>query len=90
MSTFTIRGQKVRTQSQRRYVVVACRPADFPGKRWDYINGDYVPYAFTAFKPEILKRSDSLATAVAAQHKYGHLAGGWVAVIDTVTGEEVA
>ncbi len=87
MSTFTIRGQKVRTQSQRRYIVVACRPDHFEGRRWT--GSEYVPYTFLAFSPEILKRSDSLATASAASRKYGFVPGGWNVVIDTVTGEEV-
>ena len=97
MSTFTIRGQQLRSQSNRRFIVVACRPADFEGRRWDGGarradggSGDYVPATYRAFKPEILKRSDSLETAKTAARRYGFVPGGWNVVIDTMTGEEIA
>lgn len=88
-STFTVRGVKVRTASQRRFVVVACRPEDFLGRRWNGAENGYVPAAFTAFAPVIVRRSDSFETARAAAAKYGFVPGGFVTVVDTTTGEEV-
>lgn len=87
--TFTVRGQKFRCASQRRFIVVACRPADFDGRRWDGAANTYVPETFTAFAPRIIRRSDNFSKARKEAQKYGHVAGGWVVVVDTATGEEV-
>ena len=87
--TFTVRGEKFRTASTFRFVVVACRPATFEGRRWDGRVGDYVPETFAAFAPRIIRRSDSLAKAYDVRRAYGHVAGGFVAIVDTHTGEEV-
>jgi hypothetical protein len=87
--TFNIRGRTLRSQSQCRYIVVACRPEDFAGHRWDGATNSYVPQTHYAFGPETIKRSDTLGTAEAAANRYGFVPGGWVTVFDTVTGEEV-
>lgn len=86
--TFTVRGVKVRTSSQRRYVVVAARAADSVVSRWDYRVEGYVDEAVKAFT-EIVRRSDSIDAARAAVRKYGRVSGGFVVIVDTVTGEEV-
>ncbi len=90
MSTFEIRGQKLRSKSNRRFLVVVCRPDDFAGRRWDGAVNDYVPETYRAFGPVTIRRSDSLETARAAGRKYGFVAGGWNVVFDTVTEEEIA
>lgn len=101
--TFNIRGQKIRTASQCRFIAVACRPESFEGKRWDHRvertvtidgrevvqSGGYVPETFRAFGPTIVKRSDNVAVVRKAAEKYGCPAGGWVIVVDTTTGKEV-
>lgn len=94
-SRFTVQGVDFRTSTQRRYVVVAGRSTAFNGKRWSYTavdaqgrQGAYVPCTFAVFS-EIVKRSDSIATARAAASKRGTPSGGFVAVIDTTTGKEV-
>jgi hypothetical protein len=88
MATFTIRGQKLRSQSNRRYLVVACRPDDFTWQRFDNATQTYVSETLTAFGPETIRRSDSLDTAKTAARRYGFVPGGYVTVIDTVTGAE--
>lgn len=88
--TFSIRGQKIRSASQRRYIVVACRPADFVGQRWDYRVEAHVPETYKAFTAHIVRRSDSLQVARAAARKVGFVAGGWIVIVDQTTGEEVA
>src|SRR5262245_55650897 len=87
--TLTIRGQKVRSASQRRFIVVRCRPADVEGRRWDYRVQDYVPETFKAFRPEIMRRSDDAQVALRHARQLGHPTGGWTVVIDTVSGEEL-
>jgi len=80
-TTFTVRGHKVRSQSQRRYIVVAVRPEPVPTA-----NGYYVAFA------RIERRSDNLATArKAARHYDFNLAGNgsFAVVVDSATGEEV-
>lgn len=48
-----------------------------------YVNRHYEPFI------EIIARSDSYATAKKRAEKYGGVIGGFVAIIDTRTGEEV-
>jgi len=91
MPAFTVRGVKVRTASQRRFVVVACRPADVPEMRQTgrVVDGEieYAPTGHTLRAyTEIVKRSDSVATARKACR---YVTGGWCVVVDTVTGLEV-
>lgn len=82
--TFTVRGFKVRSQSRRRYVVCRVQPQDvfftssFDGK----------PITVKACA-EIIKRSDSLATAQRYSRNYGLRHGSFSVVVDTVTGEEI-
>ena len=94
-SKFTVQGVEFRTSTQRRYVVVAGRKTSVEGSRWSSTavdgagrQGAYVPCTFPVFS-EIVRRSDSVATARAAASKYGRPTGGFVAVIDTTTGKEV-
>lgn len=86
--TFTIHGMKIRSASQRRYIVVAGRHTEIAGTRWDHRHEMYVPETFKAFI-ETVKRSDNYETAKREQRKYGRVSYGFVAVIDTTTGEEV-
>lgn len=88
-SKFTVRGMTGRTASQRRYIVVAGRPVDVDAQEWDYRTESYVPARFVAFGPEIVRRSDSIDTARAAVRRHSRIIGGFVVVVDTVTGEEV-
>jgi hypothetical protein len=85
--TFTIRGQKIRSASQRRFIVVVCRPADYEGRRWDYAKGDYVPETYKAFRPTIIRRSDDVVTARKERDKFNAGPGAWVIVVDTMSGE---
>lgn len=88
MTKFTIHGETIRTATQRRFVVVIGRPETVQGERWDYRTESYVPETFEARKPEIVKRSDSIE--VARKHaRRTSIAHGYVAVVDTTTGEEV-
>lgn len=80
--TFTVRGHKIRSQSNRRYLVIAVRPAPVPlagtaGK------GMYVAFA------RVEKRTDNIKTARAAIRKYGHANGAFAVVIDAATGAEI-
>ena len=83
-STFTIDGQKIRTQSQRRYVVVIVRQ---PGtyKVWVGSEGGYVDREVKG-GAEIIYRTDVYGRAVARVAKYGRAVGGRVVVVDTTTG----
>lgn len=83
--TIDVRGHRIRTATQRRYVVVAVRTADVnvslahaPGRVETY-------YAFAS----IIRRSDSLSTARTAARRYGRVVGSFAVVVDLTTGEEV-
>ena len=87
-STFTVRGQKVRSQSNRRFIVVAVRPEAITNE-----NGTYVAFA------RIVKRSDNVDTARtsarrwtadhrAAARRYGS-ADDFAVVVDSTTGQEI-
>lgn len=77
--TFEVRGQKVRTSTQRRYVVIAVRsePVHVAGE------GTYVAFA------RIEKRSDNIETARKAAAKHPRFVGGETVVMDTATGWEI-
>ena len=77
-STFTVRGFKLRTRSNRRYVAVAVRPAPVTTE-----SGTYVAFA------DVRKRSDNLDTLRRFQRSYGWETGAYVVIIDTVSGEEI-
>lgn len=77
-STITVRGHKIRTRSNRRYVAVAVRPEPVTTP-----DGIYVAFA------TILMRSDNLATAKTKARLYGFPPGAFAVVVDTTTGEEV-
>lgn len=79
MATFTVRGHKVRSASQRRYIVVAVRPEPYVSEH----SGTHATFT------RIIKRSDNLATANKAVEKYGCLFGAFAVIIDSVTGEEI-
>jgi hypothetical protein len=79
--TFNIRGAKVRTASQRRYVVVIVRP--------EAVNDPAFAEPLAPFTA-IYKRSDRLLTVRDYVRQYGRPAtGAFIAIVDTVTGEEV-
>jgi hypothetical protein len=82
--TFTVRGVKIRTASQRRFVTIA---HSWGGnvRVWDYSAERYEDEYRRPFT-EIRKRSNDLGTARKACYAPAH---GWCVVIDTVTGEEV-
>lgn len=113
--TFTVRGHKIRTTSQRVFAVVAVREEPITREVWDgYIDGQIVRRAmsrmtsewwlredvthsvspryevYVAFA-EIIKRSDSYATAVKVKEREvgKHGPGTVVVVVNTDTGEEV-
>jgi hypothetical protein len=86
--TFYVKGVKMRTSSQRRYVVVAGREHAAEGRQWDYRTESYVPRHFAAIAPSIVRRSDSFEVARKAASAQ-RVAGGYAVVIDTTTGEEV-
>lgn len=86
--TFITHGTKIRTATVRRYVVVVGRTATVEGRRWDYRTESYVPETYPAFRPEIVRRSDSIEVARKDARRRS-IAYGFVAVVDTVTGEEV-
>lgn len=103
--THIIRGQKVRQSSQRRFIVVACRPEPVEGRYWDHRlttevtredgttytqSGGYVATTFAARPAFVVGRSDSLATAKARARKHGCDVGAWIVVFDTVEEREVA
>lgn len=80
--TFNIRGQKVRSASQRRYIVVVVRPTAVTVAA---TGETYVPFA------RVHKRSDSVETARREANRYGRPGPGCsVVVVDTATGEEVS
>lgn len=75
--TFTVRGIKVRSSSQRRFVMIQhFRKTTPPGEeqRWG---------------AEIVKRSDSVATLRSFAQRQGFWAGRTFHIFDSTTGEEV-
>jgi len=85
--TFTARGIKFRTATTRRFIVIAVRTEDstFEGRDcW----GEPVTRTIKA-GVEIIKRSDSIATARTHRDRTGRIAGAAVVVFDTAHGEEV-
>lgn len=90
---FTVRGHKMQTASQRRFVVVHVRAEDIT------VTADSEAHrifqrpvgTFVAFA-DIVKRTDSIATArtFAQRQRQRHVGVGVKTVIvDTVTGQEV-
>jgi hypothetical protein len=77
--TFTVRGHKVRTSTNRRYVAVAVRPEPVTTEK-----GTFVAFA------RVEKRSDNLATLNRAARNNGYATGAFMVVVDTTTGLEVA
>lgn len=73
MPIIDVRGQKLRTQTQRRYVVVRVRPAASEG---------------AAFA-RVVKRSDNLETARRVERGYCPSLGAVTVVVDLRTGQEV-
>ena len=113
--TFTVRGHKIRTTSQRVFAVVAVREESITAERWQGFEDGVVVRSemgrstaewwlsqdaarsispkmvtFVAFA-EIIKRSDSFATAnrVKESQVGKHGPGTVVVVVNTDTGEEV-
>ena len=82
-STFTVRGMKLRTRTQRRYVVVFVRP--------ETVQRDYRGSLYTYEKTAVVEyRTDSFERARSYVARRG--SGGDSAfrvVVDTTTGEEV-
>lgn len=77
-TTFTVRGQKVRTQSHFRYQIVSVREHSIRTTE-----GTLVEFA------RIDGRSDSLATAKSRAQRMDRGVGVAVVVVDRTTGEEV-
>jgi len=77
--TFTIRGQKLRTSSNRRYVAYRFN------RRFDGVR--YVADAIQSV--EIFKRSDSVGTLRTHIQRQGFHSSRFFVIVDTVTGEEV-
>lgn len=90
-TTFTVRGHKVRSASQRRYIVVIVQPRDREAFVQERRNGEWVTEPITVpAGARVHKRSNSVATAHQHASRYGFPTGGnFAVVIDTVTGEEV-
>lgn len=76
--TLTVRGQRVRSASQRRFVAVRL-VRRFDGVQY---SGDFVAAS-------IEKRSDSIATLKTWIGRQGFHSSRMFVVIDTTTGEEV-
>lgn len=88
--TFTVRGVKMRTATQRRYVAVAVRPAG-TYRYWDAYEGAtgaYVEEELPALAT-ILRRSDRIEPLRAAIRRTGRIIGAALVVVDTLTGEEI-
>jgi len=101
--THIIRGQKIRQASQRRYIVVACRPVAVEARRWDHRavtvvtrddgttyeqTGAYVPETLQPIPAYVVGRSDNAETARKRAART-RITAGWVVVWDTVTESEV-
>lgn len=84
-TTLNVRGIKLRTQTQRRYVVVMTRTEDTVVR--DSLD-QLVTYLKFAY---VEKRSDNIDTARKAQRSaYNHRGPSCVVIVfDTTTGEEV-
>lgn len=76
--TFTVRGHKLRTRTNRRFVVVAVRPEPVTTDA-----GTYVAFA------DIRKRTDNIDTARTVARRYGFPPGAFAVVVDLTTGEEI-
>jgi hypothetical protein len=90
-ATFTVRGHKIRTASQRRYIVAIVQPRErtVTVAQW---NGEAMVPAQVVVPAgaRIHKRSDSIATARQHAQRYGYQTGGsFAVVVDTATGSEV-
>lgn len=95
-TTITVRGFKVRSASQRRYIVIVVRPEgyDFHTQRYAPETGSFEPQTIRikagAF---VCKRSDSIETA--RKHARDHndygvsRARSFAVVVDSTTGQEV-
>lgn len=92
--TITVRGHRIRSASQRRFIVVAVRPEDITIRPEDEAARIFgrEPGTYVAFA-RIEKRSDSAATAHAHKARFERARAGGIGVhfvvVDTVTGEEV-
>jgi hypothetical protein len=76
--TFTVRGHRIRSQSNRRFIVVQIYQAVSPSPPYGKVE-----------KAQIYKRSDSIQTCRAHIQRYGFWAGSYMVIVDTTTGEEV-
>lgn len=91
--TFTVRGHKVRSQSQRRFIVFAVRPEPITIRPEDEAARIFgrTPGTYPAFV-ETVRRSDSIARAERIRQsqvgKWG--VGTAVVIVDSTTGEEVS
>lgn len=77
-STFTVRGHRVRSRSNRRFILVQVYPAVTPIGEEKRTGVD------------IFKRSDSVATLKREIQRQGFWAGRTWHIIDTLTGEELS
>ena len=85
-----VRGIRVTTRTPRRFAAIAVRPETVtltPEDEAVRIFGRR-PGTYPAFA-EVIKRSDSYATARKAATKYGRFIGGVAVVVDLTTGEEI-
>lgn len=103
--TFTVRGIKMRTSSNRRFVVVVARAEDVvvdaervvATRTFSRVSDRQICSAsITERRAEryvafstIVARSDSVETARRRARQHGAGPGSFVAVVDTTTGEEV-
>jgi hypothetical protein len=87
-TTIHIHGMKIRTASQRTYVVVAGRPEAGTFRFWSHVYSDY-RYEHGEPFIKIVARSDSFETACKRADKFGYVVGGFVKVVDTRTGAVV-
>lgn len=76
--TLSVRGHRVTTRTDRRWIVVAVRPKAVV----------YDDYTYPAFV-RVLKRTDSIDTARAEQRKFGFPPGSFAVIMDKATGKEV-
>lgn len=77
MSTFTVRGQRVRSESMRRYIVVRLDRRFVDGRYGDF------------HRAEVQKRSDSTRTLRTWIDRQGFHQSRLFVVVDTTNGEEV-
>lgn len=90
-TTLQVRGHKVRTATQRRYVVVVVAPRDRTFQTKQFADGQFVDATVTVpANARIHKRSDSIETARKLARNYGvYSTGEFAVVVDTITGEEI-